>query len=217
MAILYTFRQVTLTLAIAACVFAAIGCTNGHRPPPTTKPIATDIDPTLATTAYWLSQPASAGVTSANYERLFAACDHVLRQRRFIVDRSDFRDGILSSRPLISQQIWEPWRDDVGTLSGQAKSSLATYRRTVQWTILPGDNGHFIAAPRVVIERFSAEPARITTVTGYRSSANSVAAQTKLESPNLSAVTTSRWYAVGRDIALEGELANHASDWLTGK
>ena len=216
MAILYTFRQVTLALAIAACVFAASGC-GGHRRPPTTQPIATDIDPELATTAYWLSQPASASVVGVSYDRLFAACDHVLRQRRFIVDRTDFRDGILSSRPLISQQIWEPWRDDVGSLSGQTKSSLATYRRTVQWTIQPGENDQFIATPRVVIERFSAEPARITTVTSYRSAANSVAAQTKLDSPILSAVTTSRWYAVGRDTALEGELANHASDWLIGK
>lgn len=216
MAILHTFRQVALTLAIAACAFAAIGC-GGHRRPPTTQPIATDIDPALATTDYWLAQPAAAKVTGATYDRLYSACDHVLRQRRFIVDRTDYRDGILTSKPLISQQIWEPWREDVGTVSGQMKSSLATYRRTVQWKILPADNGQYIAQPRVVVERFTTEPHRITAVTNYRSAASSGEAQTKLESPNLSAVTTSRWYAVGRDTALEKELADHAGDWLLGK
>jgi len=215
MATLYTLRQIALTLAITAAAVATLGCGTHHR---TTQPaaIATDIDPALATTDYWLAQPATAKATGATYDRLYSACDHVLRQRRFIVDRTDYRDGILTSKPLISQQIWEPWREDVGTLSAQMNSSLATYRRTVHWTILPADN-QYIASPRVVVERFTAEPRRITAVTNYRSAASSDSAQTKLESPNLSAVTTSRWYAVGRDTALEKELADHASDWLLGK
>lgn len=203
-----------------ACMVAVVtgGCARRHKSP-TTQPtrIATDIDPETATAEYWLSRPAAATVQVANYEHLFSACDHVLRQRYFQVDRSDFRDGIVTSRPLISQQIWEFWRQDVGTYSQEMKSSLATYRRTVHWTITADPAGGYVATPRVVVERYTTEPRRLTAVTSYRSAANSASAQTRLDSPRIAAIQPNSWYAVGRDTFLEADLAKHASDWLIGK
>ncbi len=204
-----------LALTTATCASLSVGCA-GQSDSPTPRPVATDVDPEQATADYWLNRPAVASVTSRHYEHLFNACDHVLRQRYFGINRSDFRNGVLISEPLISKQIWEFWRQDVGSFLQQLNSTLATYRRTVHWTITAEEDGEFVATPKVVVERYSATPRRITAVTRYTSAASSADADAPIQSPSLQQVKRSPWYAVGRDEALERQLAEHAERWMRG-
>ena len=70
-----------------------------------------------------------------------------------MLDRQDFRAGVITTKPLVSKQFWELWRNDVVTLSDMANSSLATHRRTLRFDIDRKDAGGYVATPRVVVER----------------------------------------------------------------
>lgn len=194
------------------CVVALSGCANDGAS--TTRPsMATNIPAERAKPLYWLNQPASASATHHDYDTLYAACEHVTRQRRFEIDREDYRSGLLTTSPLISQQVWEVWRNDVGDAEQLTASSLATYRRTVRW-IIDRQGEAYVATPKVVVERFSGDRRRVTTAVHYTSVLNAAEAQTRLASSKLAQVPTTRWYATGRDEALEGELARDVQSQL---
>ena len=81
----------TLAFALAGTLALTMGCAGRNRPatrPATAPTLATDIAPETATATYWLEQPPVVSVHSSNYADLMAECDHVLRQRFFLIDRS---------------------------------------------------------------------------------------------------------------------------------
>lgn len=188
------------------------GCLTNDPNIPTTQ-TATDIDPQSAKPAYWLSQPAIDNVHGSDYHKLYTACDHVIRMHYYDVDRQDYRAGLLASKPLISQQIWEFWRRDVGSADQIVNSSLATYRRTIYWELTRSGDG-YSASPRVVIEHYAGMPGRVTAVTGARSGIASGQAQTQIDSPRIESLAEARWYAVGRDQALERQLVRDVAQQL---
>lgn len=185
---------------------------------PTTLPAD---DPRVAEDWYWYSQPAVATVESPDFAPLWRACRKAAVDGGFKVDRQDYRTGLLTTRPLISRQAFEPWKRDVVTAHDLAQSTLATVRRTVRFQITKRSDGGYEAAPKVVVERYSLVEHRITSVVQYRD----VFRLTREEAfrrrdlqvnPGQATVIPppDYWYSIGRDPALERRLADWARDGL---
>src|SRR5207248_2965667 len=112
-----------------------------------------------------------------------------------------------TTAPLVSRQFYEPWRDDVVDGHGLLLSSLATVRRTVRFEIARRDDGTFVLAPKVVVERYSSAERRITSVTEYLDIFNYRRALVDVQTDEGTPVPVEYWYAIGRDPALERHLA----------
>ena len=62
---------------------------------------------------YWYKQPDVASVDCGNFDSLWNTAFDVARDDHFMIDRTDFRSGLLTTQPMISKQPFEVWRDDV--------------------------------------------------------------------------------------------------------
>lgn len=204
-----------LALGLLGSVVLTAGCAGRNRPATTqatTKPVATDIAPETASASYWFAQAPAVAVQSSSYAELMQECDHVLRQRYFLIDRSDYRSGLMVSKPLVSKQLWEVWRSDVGNTQQTLAASMDTYRRIVQWQVREAEGGGYTAVPHVVVERVSVPARRVPTIMSYRTSVNETQSQVGLTSSNLERIPTDSWYAIGRDKPLEIALAEDLRD-----
>lgn len=172
----------------------------------TTQP-ATAIDPKSAQPEYWLKQPAVAHAVAKDFDGLWNACRDALVDDGFTIDRIDYREGTLTTLPLVSKQAYEFWRNDVVDARGLAQSSLGTMRRTIWLTIkrLPG--GAFEASPKAVVERYATVERRITSAAQYRDifSIRLVDVSRDVEQTGMS-VPAEYYYAIGRDPILEKQL-----------
>jgi hypothetical protein len=195
----------TLALALI-CSFT--GCIIGKQNPAATQP-ATAQDPKTAQLAYWMDQPTVIHVSAASFDELWNACRDAVQADGFLVDRTDYREGILTTMPLVSKQFYEFWRNDVGDLHGLTQSSLGTMRRTVRFDIRRLDDGSYQATPRAVVERFTSVEKRITSVAQYREvfALTQQDLQLSAEEQDQPQIAPQYWYAVGRDNALERQLA----------
>jgi hypothetical protein len=169
-----------------------------------------------ATPAYYLAKPPAAKASASDFDAVWASLTRVTRDAGFLPDLEDHRLGLFTTLPLVSAQPFEPWRGDVGSIYGRAESALATVRRTVRWEVTRNDDGTFAAAPRVLVERFTIIEHRITSSAQY----TEVFALTPEEQRNqqlraldpaaalTEPIPTAYWYAIGRDEALEKQLAS---------
>lgn len=142
----------------------AAGCLSGAR---SDAPPVTNIDPQQATPDFWLAKPAVADISDADFYRLWNACRAEAHDRFFLIDRENYREGLLTTQPLISKQAIEFWRRDVVTPSDIANSTLATYRRTVRFELTRQADGTFTAHPKVLVERFASAERRLTAIYEY--------------------------------------------------
>jgi hypothetical protein len=69
-------------------------------------------------------------IDRSEYGRMFTASVEVLREHGFVVDRQDYRYGMVSSRARTSPTLMEPWYGD-NTTVGQAIESTANNQRRV--------------------------------------------------------------------------------------
>ncbi len=85
--------------------------------------------------------PATASSTVAvaphRYAATFEAAVEALRHAGFRIDRSDFRFGVLTTRPQGSPTLFEPWKPDNTTSHKALHSTLNDLRRTVTVTFMP--------------------------------------------------------------------------------
>ena len=185
------------------------GCIIGKQNPAATQP-ATAQDPKTVQIAYWMEQPADIHVSAADFDKLWNACRDAVQTDGFLTDRTDFREGILTTMPLVSKQFYEFWRNDVVDLYGLTQSSLGTMRRTARFDIRRLDDGTYQATPRVVVERFTSVEKRITSVAQYRQvfALTQQDLELSAEEQDQAQIAPQYWYAVGRDHALERQLAN---------
>lgn len=195
------------------------GCGSSHQATtqPSTqpyRPIATDIDPALANPDYWYAQPGVASVPANDYDKLWYACERAIRGRRFAPDRMDYRDGVMTSEPLVSKQFWELWRSDVVDAYDLEESSIATHRRTIRFDVKRGPGGSCTAVPKVVIERFTAPDRRITVANNYRSAVSPMERIASQGPQSINLPGVHRWYALRRDAALEKALAQDVQGYL---
>jgi hypothetical protein len=173
---------------------------------PSLTPMATNVDVKQALPDYWWTQPGVATVSHPDFEKLWGACKAELYGRLFTVDREEYREGLLTSEPLVSKQIFEFWRPDVITLHDQAESSLATIRRTVHFEVTRQPDGTYQAIPKVLIERFASEERRLTAITQYHQ-AFSGPRVTDITPDQGKHMATEYWYPLRRDTDLEKVMA----------
>jgi hypothetical protein len=174
---------------------------------PSLTPMATNVDVKQALPDYWWTQPGVATASYSDFEKLWGACKAELYGRLFIVDREEYREGLLTSEPLISKQIFEPWRSDAVTLHDQVESSLATLRRTVHFEVTRQPDGTYQVTPKVLIERFASEEHRLTAITQYHQ-AFSGPRVTDVTADQGSHLATDYWYPLRRDTDLEKVMAD---------
>jgi hypothetical protein len=185
---------------------------------PTTLPAN---DPRTAEDWYWYSQPAVETVESPDFAPLWRACREAAVKAGFTIDRQDYRTGLLTTRPLISKQVFEPWKSDVVTAHDLIQSTLATIRRTVHFQVTKRPDGGYEVAPKVVVERYEFAEHRITSVVQYRD----VFRLTREEAFRRRDLQTNPgqatvipppdyWHSIGRDPALEQRLAGWIRDGL---
>ena len=201
---------------VAVCLLVcAGGCITGRQFPAATQP-ATTADVKTVHPEYWLEQPAVARVDARAFDPLWNTCRRVTEGIGFTIDRTDYRDGLLTTLPLTSKQFFEFWRGDVVTVHDLNQSSLGTMRRTVRWQIRHRADGSYEAEPKVIVERYVSVERRITNVAQYRDIFSirliDVDRQTEAGTP----VPAAYWYAVGRDHALERNLAHRVDQALHG-
>jgi hypothetical protein len=195
-------------------VLLAVGCSEADRTQPTTRP-ATDVDYHLGQSNFWYAKPARANATCGNYAALWRSAIGVVHADGFAVDRMEYRGGLLTTKPLISAQIFEPWKRDVGDLHGIVQSTIATVRRTIHFDLRRLPDGSYAAFPKVLIERHSLAERRITSVTEYLDvfAADRPLDQTMTEEGV--PLVADYWYAVGRDYAMERKLSNQLQGSLS--
>lgn len=65
------------------------------------------------------------------FDRVFTAAVLELRDRGFVIDRQDYRFGRITTRPLQSPTIIEPWRGENTTLYQAQTATLNSQRRLI--------------------------------------------------------------------------------------
>ena len=140
-------------LVTASMMFLLTGCML--RPVNPNAPIATDIDPKSALNDFWFKKPAVVSVEATHIEPLWNAAIDAAKERSFIIDRRDFREGWLSTQPLVSKQPFEFWRGDVVNPVAELQCTLSTMRRTVRFHFTRTADGKYICEPKVVVERYA--------------------------------------------------------------
>jgi hypothetical protein len=205
-----TAAAATLAIAIAAWV---CGCITKPQNPSATQP-ATAIDPATTQPSYWLAQPAVAQVQGGDFDALWDVCKTTARGYLFQLDRMDPRSGVLQTAPMVSKQIFEPWRSDAGTLYETFADSLGAIRRTLRFELSRNGDGTYTATPKVLIERESILERHITDVSQYRTafSGPSLKIPTResvlLDPETVGEVAIKYWYPTGRDEAMERQVAD---------
>jgi hypothetical protein len=197
----------TLTSSFAVLFFLA-GCAGNSQDLPTTRPALLSIPAERATAEYWLKQPAVASVSSPDYQRLWEACERTLRNDQFDLEEQDYREGVLTTWPMISMQFFEFWRSDAGTLRDVALDSLQTVRRRVRFDLTRAPDGSFVASPKVLIEQSSHPERRLSSVSQF-TGAFIVPAESPTRVTEEGVTVPNRyWYVLGRDEAMEKELVD---------
>lgn len=189
----------------------AAGCAGQKAAPPT---IATNIAPKKALSEYWFNLPAVEHVEASDYDTLWKACEKSLTDSSFIIERVDYREGFMTSKPLISKQFFEFWKHDIVDFRSQIQSDLGTRRRVAHFQIEKLDDTHFVCEPKVVIEHYAEIERRITAVYQYQD-AFSVHRELEEETTDEgTAVHLVYWYGERRDEALEHALAERLRENL---
>jgi hypothetical protein len=184
---------------VATTLAGCVGPTGVRRPEPPVETVLPE---------YWLKRPAVARVSDDNFERLWNACRNAVQSRSFTVDRVDLRGGVMTTFPQVSKQLFEFWRNDVGTLPAAMESTLGTVRRTVRVEVRRLDDGTYEAAPKVVVERYSQAERRITSVARYAEilAIDPLAGGSRSRDRAGADLPAAYWYALGRDEPLERQI-----------
>jgi hypothetical protein len=197
-------RTLSFIVLPSSCIFLLSGCITGKSNPAATQPV-TYVEQKQATPDYWWNQPGVTRATGSEFQKVWDACEGELYTRLFPVDRTQYRNGLLSSEPVVSKQFFEVWRTDAVSVHDVAESSLATIRRTVRFEVTRRDDGKYEAVPKVLIERFSSSERRLTTITQYHQAFSTGRYDA---TPDQAAVSSDDyWYPLRRDTDLEKDMA----------
>ena len=158
-----------------------------------------------------------AGVQCASFDVLWKTATEVARRSRFTIDRTDYREGLLTTSPLVSKQPFEFWRADVADEHSMAQSALGTVRRTVHFQISREKDGGYRCVPKVLVERESYAECRITSVNEYKDVFSYTRALSERGTDEDQPLQIDYWYAIGRDNALENRLAGEIRKRLSSQ
>jgi outer membrane murein-binding lipoprotein Lpp len=202
-------------VATAGCLLA--GCMNRQSEAPATRPV-TAVDAEQAKAAYWYEQPGEQSVSDASYEALWQASVRAAKDRFFTIEITDYRRGLLATAPSVSEQFFEPWRNDVADGHALTQASLGTIRRTIRFEFEATGERHYKVTPKVLVERESLPERRTTVAARYRTVFvpevdNGAQMSADIGNPGEPA-PKKYWYAIGRDYELESVLAKDISKLL---
>lgn len=191
----------------SACILTLllIGCAT---PPgvPSIDPI--HAPPQVATTDYWFAQPPSASVQATDYDKLWKICESIAEDKLFTLERRDYRNGVLTTRPLLGGQLLEFWRSDIPDPYSAAESNFTSVRRTIQFEIVNIDGDVYEVRPKVVVERHTLQERRVTLGILNRNAFGGAAVVGYSDyDPNVTR-PVDYWYATRRDENLEGRIAD---------
>jgi hypothetical protein len=181
------------------------GCSSSNGRP-STQP-ATAIDYHEGQSNFWFAKPAVASVACSSYDALWNNASLVALADGFAIDREEYRNGLLTTKPLVSAQIFEPWKRDVGDLHEVVQSTISTVRRTIHFDLRRLPDGSFSASPKVLIEHHSLAERRITSVTEYLTVFQADRPLDEEYTEEGVLIVSDYWFAIGRDYALERKLA----------
>jgi hypothetical protein len=116
----------------------------------------------------------------------------------------------MTTAPVVSKQIFEPWRRDTGTFHELMISTLDTVRRTIRFDFERAEDGSYVARPKVLVERLSQIQRRITSASEYTLVFSAPGANITTDQGLI--IAARYWYAIGRDEALERDLADSVRD-----
>jgi len=185
------------------------GCAGDSRNvSPATRPAIMTVPAVQGTPDYWLNQPAAVSVVSGDFPRLWDACARTLINYQFEIDQQDRRLGVLTTTPMISMQFFELWRSDAGTPLDVLQDSLQTIRRTVRFELARRPDGSYLATPKVLVERSSHPERRVTVVAQFTGAFAPIAEAPSRITEEGVEIPNRYWYALGRDQAMEKQLAN---------
>jgi hypothetical protein len=201
--------------AVGLLFFLLTACaTNSASAPPTTRPAFLSAPAAQANSDYWFNKPPVASVASPDFQKLWDACRATAINDQFEIDQEDYRLGLLRTFPMISKQFFEFWRSDAGDVREVAWDSLQTIRRTIRFDFTRQPDGSFIVYPKVLIETSAHPERRITSQAQYSQAFTTVAEAPTIINDQGVSVPTRYWYSVGRDDAMEKELANSVREKL---
>lgn len=118
-----------------------------------------------------LTTPNPFQIDDREYARVFDASILVLRDYGFRVDRKDYRFGVITTMPLDSPTILEPWRGLNSTADQASEATLNSDRRIVRVNLEPDPTGQpdYLLRVEVTVERRQQPQRRLTGSTdGYR-------------------------------------------------
>jgi hypothetical protein len=191
-----------MALLSMLAIMPVVGCAS-H---PSVADAAKAQTPSQATSAP-TTAPTENTVTAYNFDKLWNAAADEARSRMFVIDRRDYRGGVLTTEPLLSAQFFEPWRRDVLKAADVAESSLASIRRTIRYEFTRNDDGTFSVVPHVLVERYAATERRITNAMMYRAAFRRTTATGSRERDRGIELPQRYWYRTGNDPVLENSLA----------
>lgn len=197
---------------ICLCLFIA-ACASG-KPAPATRPSELGARIEQSNPTYWFKQPAVASVEAKDFQKLWDACHNTLINDQFEIDQQDYRFGLLTTQPTISKQFFEVWRSDAGAPLEVLLDSLQTIRRTVHFEFSRKADGSFVAEPKVVMEQSSHPERRITAQAQYSAAFAAVGETQNRFNDQGQEVPSRYWFALGRDQAMERELARSVGEKL---
>jgi hypothetical protein len=206
----FPLAAITLLLLLAGCA----GHSNNASP--ATQPAILSAPAVQATADYWFKQPAVASVVSRDFSGLWDACARTLINDQFEIDQQDRRLGVLTTTPMISEQFFELWRSDAGTPRQILLDSLQTIRRTVRFELTRRPDGSYVASPKVLVEQSSHPERRLTVEAQFTGAFAAIAESPTRTTEQGVEVPTRYWYALGRDEAMEKQLANSVRNKLGG-
>ena len=184
---------------------------------PTTRPAFLSAPASEASPDYWWNKPNVTSVTTPNFDKLWQACVDTLVFDQFELNEQDRRFGALTTYPMISKQFFEFWRSDAGDLHEIAQDSLQTIRRTVHIYFARNPDGQFVAYPKVLMEQLSHPERRITAQAQFSQAFASTYEMPNRTTDQGATVPNRYWYSIGRDNAMEKQLARAVEQRLGEK
>jgi len=166
--------------------------------------------------AKYTAAPNPIEVDTSEYDRMYQSAIDVLGDRGFIVDRKDYRFGVITSRPKMAPTIFEPWGKGNATGYQALESTVNKQRRVVTVSIRPpstpesddisaiGNALSYLLSVEVMIEQ-EQSPRRYMTgsTAGYAVVSALSDTPTELKERGIHGAY---WQAVGRDPYMEQDM-----------
>lgn len=168
----------------------------------------------------------SLAIGRSQYAAIFHAAVKVLRQRGFSIDRKNYRFGKITTYPLISPTVFEPWKNQNATLSLALDSTVNEMARIVTVSLLPDKTqsktqwqhgrwmGDYNLKVVVSLQRREYPIRRLIGSSGGYVFNSLAAVPTEMASRG---ITATYWESVGHDTAMEKQLVDQIvkrSYWL---